>query len=397
MATNGQAVRGRRVKVRDTDLAYTGPGTLAGRYLRRFWQPVYRAEDLAPGRAVPLRILGEDFTLYRGQSGVPHVIGFRCAHRATQLSTGWVEGDCLRCFYHGWKYDATGQCVEQPAEDAAFTGKVRIPSYPTEEYLGLVFAYLGDAERGDTGAFRPPPLPRYRDLEEDGVLEVSTYVRGCNYFNALENSHDPVHLAFVHRRSIFTDGGLIGVPEVAAEETAWGVAVHATRPGGGVRTTQFCMPNSIRRNSPPQDPEETKWQEAFAWRVPIDDHSYRSFNLDLVHLTGEAAERYRQRARDRAAEAGDDGTVEELAQRVLRGEITIHDIQDHPALVNIQDTVAQVGQGLIPDRARERLGRSDVAILLIRKIWRRELQALAEGRPLKQWARPEQLALTTGV
>src|SRR5215212_9573565 len=122
------------------DFVHIGPGTLAGGYLRGFWQPVARAEDLPAGGAKPLRVLGEDYTLYRGESGSPHLVASRCAHRGTQLSTGWVEGDCLRCFYHGWKYDASGQCVEQPAEDPSFPPRVRIASYPTEEYLGLIFA-----------------------------------------------------------------------------------------------------------------------------------------------------------------------------------------------------------------------------------------------------------------
>src|SRR4051812_30235586 len=94
-----------------TDFAHVGPGTLAGRFLRSFWQPVYLASDLPAGQAKPLRILGEDFTLYRGEAGAPHVVAYRCAHRGTQLSAGWVEGDQIRCFYHGWKYDHTGQCV----------------------------------------------------------------------------------------------------------------------------------------------------------------------------------------------------------------------------------------------------------------------------------------------
>src|SRR3954471_2743295 len=167
-----------------TDFEHVGPGTLAGRYLRRFWQPLYRAEDIAPGQAKPVRLVGEDFTLYRGEAGTPHVIANRCAHRGTQLSTGWVEGDCVRCFYHGWKYDGTGQCVEMPAEDASFPPKVRIASYPTEEYLGLIFAYLGD------GA--PTPLPRYPELEEEGVSDVSTRILPYNYFNGVENSVDIV-------------------------------------------------------------------------------------------------------------------------------------------------------------------------------------------------------------
>ncbi len=372
-----------------TVFEYTGPGTLAGRYLRMFWQPVALANELAPGQAKPLRVMSEDFTLYRGEGGAPHVVAYRCAHRGTQLSTGWVEGDCIRCFYHGWKYDHTGQCVEMPAEDPSFPPKVKISSYPTEEYLGLVFAYLGEGE--------PPAFPRWPELEEEGVLTATSYVRACNYFNALENSHDPVHLAFVHRRSAFTENGLIGVPTVAAEETPWGVAIHATRRGGTVRTVQFCMPNMTRRTSPPDDPAETRWQEALAWRVPIDDGAYRSFNLDLAYLTGEPAARYRRLLQEREAIREAAGSVDELAGKVLRGELQVEAIKDHPNIVNIQDTVAQVGQGAIADRRAERLGRSDVGIILIRKIWERELAALADGRPLKQWQRPERIAPTVGA
>jgi 5,5'-dehydrodivanillate O-demethylase oxygenase subunit len=369
--------------------AYTGPGTLGGRYLRRFWQPVAVVETLAPGRTRPIRVMGEDYTLYRGEDGTPHVVAYRCAHRGTQLSTGWVEGDCIRCFYHGWKYDGSGQCVEMPAEDPSFPPKVRIPGYPTAEYLGLVFAYFGEEPA--------PPLPRYPEFEEEGVLDVSTYDRACNFFNALENSHDPVHLAFVHRDSAFTTSGLAGVPRVWAEESDWGVTVHAQRPGGQMRTNQFCMPNIIRRTSPPDDPAETRWQEAIAWRVPIDDTAYRSFNADLVHLTGVDADRYREKLRARRERPSSGGTVPETAMRVLRGEVRIQDLTDYPSIVNLQDTVSQVGQGIIPDRRQERLGRSDVAIILIRKIWTRELRALAAGQPLKVWAWRVGAAATTGV
>src|SRR3954464_8110015 len=124
-----------------TDFAHVGPGTLAGRFMRRFWHPVFRSEDLPMGRAKPIKVMGEEFTLYRGEGGVPHLVDFRCAHRGTQLSTGWVEGDAIRCFYHGWMYDGGGQCVEQPAEPQPFCEKVRIGSYPVRDYLGLIFAY----------------------------------------------------------------------------------------------------------------------------------------------------------------------------------------------------------------------------------------------------------------
>ncbi len=144
------------------DFVHTGPGTLAGRYLRMFWQPVYVSQELKAGYAVPIRILGESFTLYRGASGKPYIVDFRCAHRGTQLSVGWVEDDCIRCFYHGWKYDGAGQCIEQPAENESFAQKITIRSCPTQEYLGLIFAYFGEGVA--------PPLPGYPELEEDGEI-----------------------------------------------------------------------------------------------------------------------------------------------------------------------------------------------------------------------------------
>jgi 5,5'-dehydrodivanillate O-demethylase len=161
-----------------SDFVHTGPGTLAGRFMRMFWQPVYRSQDLPAGRAKPIKIMGEEFTLYRGEGGTAHVIAQRCAHRQTQLSVGSVEGDCIRCFYHGWKYDALGQCVEQPAEEPGFAARIRIRSYPTEEYLGLIFAFLGEGS--------PPPLMRFPELETEGIIENHTFVRACNFFRHLE-------------------------------------------------------------------------------------------------------------------------------------------------------------------------------------------------------------------
>jgi 5,5'-dehydrodivanillate O-demethylase oxygenase subunit len=207
------------------DFAHTGPSTLAGRYLRLFWQLGHLARDLAPGHAKPLRIMSEDFTLYRGEDGKPHVVAPRCAHRGTQLSTGWVEEDCVRCFYHGWRYDQTGQCVEMPAEAPSFPPKVCIKSYPTEEYLGLIFAYLGEYEA--------PPLPRFAELETEGLLLTDTYLRACNYFQSLENTPDEVHLNFVHRQSAFTDHGLNwDIPRIEAEETEYGMVQYGIRGGG---------------------------------------------------------------------------------------------------------------------------------------------------------------------
>ena len=373
------------------DLVHTGPGTLAGRYLRSFWQPVYRGEDLASGRIVPIRIMGEEFTLYRGEGGMPHVMAYRCAHRGAQLSAGWVEEDCIRCFYHGWKYDGSGQCVEQPGEDESFAAKITIRSYPTEEYLGLTFAYLGEGAA--------PPLPRYPSLEGPGVLEVyQSEYWPCNYFNRIDNGCDAAHVAFAHRESRQVVKEHNKLPELAAEETDYGVKTSVMRDGKVMTTLHFLMPNtnhfqislSLRDRSSKSTAASL---ERFLWRVPIDDGNCVSFPIDFAHLTGEEAEEYRERRRQARLATPTPHT--ELGEAVLAGKLRVDEIEGQANLKNltsVEDYVAQVGQGAIADRANEHLGRMDVGVILLRKLWQRELQALSDGRPLKRWSTVEQLA-----
>lgn len=372
------------------DFVKTAPDTLMGRYMRLFWHPVYLGRELKAGRAVPLRIMSEDFTLYRGQDGTAHILAPRCAHRCTQLSTGWVEGDALRCFYHGWKYDPSGQCIEAPAEREGFASTVRIQSYPTLEYLGLIFAYLGEGEA--------PPPPRFPLFEAAGVLTVSTYIRDCNFYNNLESNMDSLHTAFVHRSSAFTSFGLNwALPEVSGEETSYGIVKHGRRPDGRDRQSPFFWPNTLYIRSSPETDGPEVWADHLAWRVPIDDAHHRSFMVNHVPLTGEAAERYREAQRKGRAERATLSDPRAAAQAVLRGEIHIDELKDRPDVVNIQDYVAQVGQGVVPDFEHERLGRSDALVALFRRILARELQAFADGRPLKKWTTAESVVATTGV
>jgi 5,5'-dehydrodivanillate O-demethylase len=374
------------------DFVRTGPGTLAGRYLRTFWQPVYVSEELKPGWAKPIKILGEDFTLYRGEGGQPHLTAFRCAHRGTQLSLGWVEGDSIRCLYHGWKYDGSGQCVEQPGEGRkSFAEKVKIASYPAEEYLGLIFVYLGEGD--------PSPLPRYPDFEEEGVLLSRGRIRPCNYFSDVENSADVLHVAWAHRNAHLQHS--LDYETVEAEESEWGVTALARLGDGKVRTNQVGMPTILhfRPTSESRAPGRNT-TDTILWRVPITDETHANFAVSLVRAKGEEAERFKERRRARMAQPYI--PTEEMTQRVLRGEVRPSDLPDRDdileiELVNIQDDVTQAGQGVIPDRDREWLGCSDVAVVLLRQIWHRELKALAEGRPLKQWSRPPELQSTSGV
>jgi len=193
------------------DIARVGPGTPGGQFLRQFWVPIYRSEDLAPGLSVPIRIMGENFALYRGHSGKAQVMDYHCPHRRAPMHLGWVEEDALRCMYHGWKFDGTGACLEQPAEDAAFANKVSIPVYPTEEFLGLIYAYFGG---GDAPEFPPYPAPAEEGFTENPPVQPLP----CNYLQSFENSLDEVHVAFAHRTG-GSHAGIYDLPEISSEET----------------------------------------------------------------------------------------------------------------------------------------------------------------------------------
>jgi 5,5'-dehydrodivanillate O-demethylase oxygenase subunit len=390
------------------DLYHTGPGTLAGAYLRMFWQPVYRGKDLAIGQAVPIRIMSEDFTLYRGSTGTPHVVSPRCAHRGTQLSLGWVEGDCIRCFYHGWKYEASGQCVEQPGEEESFATKIRIRTYPTQEYLGLIFAYLGDGQA--------PALPRYSDLEEEGIIDpVPRQDWPCNYFNRLDNAGDPVHVPFVHRESRRRMGIPESVPsKFTAEESECGIKLSKISPKGVLEVRHFVMPNinhlpgRVRTGGGAALPDREGWMnpslqrvseedkggvrvDRLLWRVPIDDEHCASIGTNFIPLTGDAAKEYEENQASRQpAKGSNDLSDVELGESVLAGKLRIQDLKlsQHYKLISVEDYAAQVGQGRIVDHTNYHLGRNDVAVILLRRLWERELKALAEGRTLKEWKLP---------
>ena len=372
-------------KLHYEDLVSTRPGSLAGTFMRRFWHPIHRAEELRAGQAKPIEIMSERFTLYRGKTGMPHVVDFRCPHRGTQLSAGWVEGDSIRCMYHGWLFNQSGQCTDQPAEEKSFAGKIRIRSYPTREYLGLIFAYFGEGAA--------PPFPVYPHMEEDGVLEVlSTEVWPCNFFQRIDNNGDTYHVPFVHSGaySASSDNNRSGLPDISKEESPWGTTSYASFAQGWRNVFHFFMPNVYAFRNPSPEPECGS-EDRMQWDVPLDDQRSLEFRLRRLPLSEEAAAKYR--ARRGAAAAEPKISVVQMGEAVLSGKLSFQDLdnffKDKISLVHTQDYVAQVGQGSLAARAQEHLGRSDIGVILFRKIWERELRALAEGRPLKKWVLPQ--------
>src|SRR5579871_5386395 len=137
-------------------LTRTDPGQPAGEWMRRYWLPAALAEELPQGGTpLPVRMLGEDLVLFRGEQGRPGLLAIHCSHRGADLSYGRLEDGGLRCIYHGWLYDRDGNCLDQPGEPAGSTyhDKIHQLAYPCVERAGAIFAYLGPGE--------PPEFPNY--------------------------------------------------------------------------------------------------------------------------------------------------------------------------------------------------------------------------------------------
>ncbi|SVD10768.1 uncharacterized protein METZ01_LOCUS363622, partial [marine metagenome] len=130
----------------DDEITRIGRGTPAGEYLRRYWQPVFISSDLAE-LPVAIKILGEELVLFRDKSGQLGLVHKHCPHRQASLEFGICREKGIQCCYHGWHYDVDGTLIEVPGQPTAtadiIKNKVRLGAYPTFEFKGLIFAYLG--------------------------------------------------------------------------------------------------------------------------------------------------------------------------------------------------------------------------------------------------------------
>lgn len=372
----------RKVRTADVDLATTRPGTPGGRFIRQFWLAIHRSQDLAAAQAKRIRIVNEDFTLYRGESGRAQVIDYRCPHRWAPMHMGTVEGDDIRCVYHGWKFDPGGQCIEQPAELPGFARKVRTRAFPTREYLGLVWAYFGEDA--------PPPFPPFPHRDTPGIIQVWNVEEvPCNYLQCFENSMDEVHVAFTHAPGGSHARLAVDLPRISAEETAWGMLRYGRRRTGLVRQTLHYAPNVTRVIVPPLAGMDGVggWPEIYFSFTPIDDEHHLWLITSHVEVEGEALERYRARRAEHEAIVASAPPAGQVARELIAGRHVYAEVR-HPELAIVQDIAVQAGQGTIADRTRERLGRSDAGIIQWRKILTRELRAFAAGRRTKKWQPP---------
>jgi phenylpropionate dioxygenase-like ring-hydroxylating dioxygenase large terminal subunit len=177
-------------------LCRIGPGTPMGSFFRQYWLPAIRSDELPAPDCPPVRVrlLGESLIGFRTTSGQVGLVQNACPHRGASLFFGRNEEEGLRCVYHGWKFDCSGQCVDMPSEPAEsnFKTKIKATAYPCQERHGIIWAYLGPREV-------PPALPELEaNMLPEGEYNITVLHRSNNWMQGWEGEMDTIHAAFLH-------------------------------------------------------------------------------------------------------------------------------------------------------------------------------------------------------
>ena len=346
----------------DPELTRVGPGTPCGEYLRRFWQPVAFVRDLAttPRR---VRIMGEDLVVFRDRGGRTGLLHLHCAHRGTSLEYGIPVERGIRCCYHGWVYDVDGRCLETPGEPrgSRLHERVEQGAYPTLEFCGLVFAYMGPPDRR-------PAFPFWDSFEVPGhtLMPAAEFTLPCNWLQVKDNSMDPVHTAFLHALSSgyqFTAAFGV-VPELDWHATEAGMVYIATRRLGDlvwVRVCDFMPPNVHQFTREIEDATEAKPATRpiiIRWAVPNDDTHTTNFELAQVDPAWKLS----------AEQVASPGFGQS-------GDRSYEERQRFPA-----DYDAQSSQREIAVHALENLASTDRGVIMLRRIVRDGIRAVAAGQ-----------------
>ena len=366
------------MKERLRQLHLTGADTSMGKLLRKFWQPVAIAEALVAGKAKTIKVMGETLTLYRGESGKTFLVGGYCPHRLTLLANGWVDGDEIRCIYHGWQFNGSGQCTHRPAEPDTKQPPIRVVSYPTHEYAGLIFAYMGEGEAPEFS------LPRKSVFERPGALQFARLETWpCNWLQQVENSMDAVHVSFVHHWGTVGSFGKVvanTIPELSYEETDAGIRQTAVRSAGSTRVSDWTFPNNNHVSHPTLEPDDP-WVDVGVWMTPVDDENTMRFLIYSIPSTDPATD---ARIREYFEKYSEYNPADHHDELFFENKMPDDKLVQ---LTSAQDYVAAVGQGTIVDRSQEKLGRSDMGIVTLRRIYWREMDAIEQGQPGKDWKR----------
>lgn len=366
------------VKEKNDLLTRTGPGTPMGEVFRCYWLPALLATELPEADSPPVRLqlLSEKMVAFRDSEGRLGLIEEFCAHRRVSLWFGRNEDNGLRCPYHGWKYDVTGQCIDVPSEEEAFCKKIKLQSYPLVEKGGVLWAYMGDPEK-------QPPLPEWEFATVAPERRyVSKRLQLCNWLQALEGGIDSSHVSFLHSMNLNTDPLFKGAggnkynlgdmkPVFEVVDHPGGLLVGARRMAEDDqyywRITPWVMPSFTM--VPPRGDHPV---HGHFW-IPIDDENCWAWSFDYK------SQRDLTKAEIAAMDDGQGvhckyvpGTFMPLANKsndylmnreAQRTGKTYSGVEG----IAIQDSSLQESMGPICDRSNEMLAPTDKGIMLARR------------------------------
>jgi phthalate 4,5-dioxygenase oxygenase subunit len=371
-------------------LTRIGPGTAMGALFRRYWLPALLARELPEPDCAPVRVklLGERLVAFRDTQGRLGLIDEFCAHRGVSLWFGRNEEGGIRCPYHGWKYDVTGQCVDLPSEPE-MCRDIKLKSYPVIERGGIVWAYFGPADKRPAEPSyewtQVPPERRY----------VSKRLQETNYLQAMEGALDSIHSGFLHRYSVAGDpllkrdpqslAMLLGDrrPKIVPTVSPAGLYV-ATRRDVGTdryywRVTQWLMPCFSffppYGDNPCGGHAFVPIDDEHCWTFSIDYHPFRALTeaeRDAAHAGKGIHVRLAEGSFIPLANRRNDYLIDRAAQKAKK---TFSGVDG----VGVQDAAIQESMGPIQDRSREHLVSSDNGIVKTRKRLMDAASAVVKG------------------
>ena len=372
-------------------LTQTGPGTPMGELFRRYWLPILLSWEAATPNCPPVRvrILSERMLAFRDSTGKLGLIDEFCAHRGVSLWFGRNEEAGLRCPYHGWKYDVSGQCIEVPSEPAesGYCQKIKLKSYPLVERGGVIWAYLGPADC-------TPPLPEFEFATVPAAQSYSSKrLQECNWLQAMEGGIDSSHVSFLHSGALNDDPLFKGAkgnqynladkkPVFEVVDSDGGLYVGARRNAEAGhyywRITPWVMPCFTM--VPPRGDHPI---HGHFW-VPMDDERCMAWSFDY-HPTRDLSASERQAMLDGK---GVHVKVEPITFRPLQNRDNDY-LMDRAAQksgksfsgiegIGMQDASLQESMGPVADRTKENLVSTDNGIIMTRQRLLRAVKALSE-------------------
>lgn len=377
---------------RNEELCRTGAGTLMGTLFRRYWVPALLASEIPEPDCPPVRVqlMGEKLVAFRDTLGRIGLIGEFCAHRGVSLWFGRNEECGLRCPYHGWKFDVTGQCTDLPSEpeESGMRQRMKIKAYPCVERGGVIWTYMGPAE------LQPePPALEWVEVPPERRF-VSKRLQECNYLQAMEGGIDSSHVSFLHGSSLQKDPLFKGsrgneynladrMPYFEVAEYEGGLLIGARRNAGDDRyywrITPWIMP--WYTIIPPRAGHPLG---AHAW-VPIDDetcwawsinyHPKRALSDTEVKAMKSGAGihvKYIPGTFIPLANKRNDYLMDRAAQKAGESYSGIEGIA-------MQDASLQESMGPIQDRTNEHLCSTDKGIVMARRMLLKAAETVRQG------------------